>query len=95
MRAKEVGIKKTLGAGKRSLVTQFLLETFVISIIAMGLAVVTAKGLIVLFEYISQKTFISSLFINWQQPANYIAFVLLIGFVSGLYPAFYLTAFTP
>ena len=56
---------------------------------------ITAKGLIILFEYISQKPFINSLFIHWQQPAILFAFVLLIGFVSGLYPAFYLTAFTP
>ena len=76
VRAKEVGIKKTLGATKKSLVIQFLLETFVISIIAMALAVITAKGLIILFEYISQKPFINSLFIHWQQPAILFAFVL-------------------
>ena len=95
VRAKEVGIKKTLGATKESLVTQFLLETFVISILAMALAILAAKGLVFLFELITQKPFINSLFINWQQPTVLFAFVLFIGIISGLYPAFYLTAFTP
>jgi putative ABC transport system permease protein len=95
VRAKEVGIKKTLGASRKSLVLQFLLETFVISIVAMALAVITAKELVIFFEYISRKAFISSLFLNWQQPAILFAFVLFIGLASGLYPAFYLTAFTP
>ncbi len=95
VRAKEVGIKKTLGATKRSLVIQFLLETFVISILAMAFAVITAKGLVFLFEFIAQKPFVNSLFVNWEQPTVLFSVVLLIGLLSGLYPAFYLTAFTP
>ena len=95
VRAKEVGIKKTLGATKKSLVIQFMLETFVISIMAMVLAVIVASGLVILFEFITQKPFINSLFVNWQQPTVLFTIVLIIGLISGLYPAFYLTAFTP
>jgi putative ABC transport system permease protein len=77
------------------LVIQFLLETFVISIMAMALAVIIARGLVILFNFIAQKPFIDSLFVNWQQPTVLFTIVLIIGLISGLYPALYLTAFSP
>lgn len=93
-RAKEVGVRKVMGAGKGKLIMQFISEAIIMSFIAVLIAV----GLIYLalpsFNTLVQK----ELTVNILQPAH-LAYLLLIGVVTGLlagsYPAFYLSSFNP
>ncbi|HZZ75610.1 MAG TPA: ABC transporter permease, partial [Puia sp.] len=92
-RAKEVGIRKVMGAEKRSLIWQFLGESVIMSFLAMLLAVIIASLLQPLFILYTQKS--ESLF---NQAALWICILSLTlgtGILSGIYPAFYLSTFKP
>jgi putative ABC transport system permease protein len=92
-RAKEVGMRKVLGAEKKSLVWQFLGESVLMCIIALGIALVLARAILPLFNNFTGKDldpFDQPYFIFWI-----IGITLLTGVLSGIYPAFYLSAFKP
>lgn len=93
-RAKEVGIRKVVGAGKRSLIMQFLGESVIMSCQALLLAIFLAWIAIPWFNHLTNK----SLHL-WDAPAvlwGWIAtLTLCTGFISGLYPALYLSSFMP
>ncbi|MFN7118575.1 MAG: ABC transporter permease, partial [Saprospiraceae bacterium] len=93
IRAKEVGIKKTLGVHRKTLIRQFLLESVLFSLLAMGIAMIFSEGLLLVFERITENKLTNSLFDHWQYPAALLGFSLLTGLLAGTYPAFYLTAF--
>ncbi len=93
-RAKEVGIKKAVGAGKKQLVFQFLFESVLTLSIAAVFAITLVQLSLPFFNGLTGRTL--SLF---TLPYNYflIGFVLLIalGILSGTYPAFFLSSFQP
>jgi putative ABC transport system permease protein len=94
-RAREVGIRKTFGSERSALIGQFLLESILISVLAILVAFGLITLLLPVFNQISGK----SLSVNWfLQPFNLaliIAFTLAVGLVAGLYPAFILSSFKP
>jgi putative ABC transport system permease protein len=90
-RAKEVGIRKVLGADKRMLIRQFIGESVIFSITALLIAIVLALILMPAFNSFTEK----SLTINPLILIEIIAVSLVTGFVSGSYPAFFLSAFQP
>lgn len=93
-RAKEVGIRKVAGAGKRLLVLQFLGESIFLSLIAFVLALIMVQLSLSAFNVLVGK----ELFINYADPFFWLyclAFVLFTGVVAGSYPAFYLSSFNP
>jgi putative ABC transport system permease protein len=92
-RSAEVGIRKVLGAEKSSLIRQFLGESLLMSLIAFLLALAIAELLIPLFEGLSGARL--SLFIHLRLTALFLGLSLLVGLVSGLYPAFFLSSFQP
>jgi putative ABC transport system permease protein len=93
-RAREVGVRKALGSSRKSLMGQFLLESVLLSFLAM----VIAFALIELtLPYFNQLLEIN-ITINNQSPlfwAALLALVLITGLLSGCYPALYLSSFTP
>jgi putative ABC transport system permease protein len=94
-RAKEVGVKKTLGALRSALISQFQTESILLALISTALALVLVEGLRLM---ITKLAGIDITFTLWRDPAVLIMipFIpLVIGFLSGLYPSFYLTAFRP
>ncbi len=94
-RASEVGVRKVLGAEKKSLLAQFLGESLLMSFIALVLAGVITLLTLPLFEELSGK----SLTITTEQKitlaAVFILLTLLTGLIAGSYPAFYLSSFQP
>ena len=93
-RAKEVGIRKVAGAQKGSLVMQFISESLLLAFVAGVLAVLIVQLSLPAFNEVVGK----KLFINYTRPAYWvyaIFFILLTGIIAGLYPAFYLSSFTP
>ena len=94
-RAKEIGIRKTMGSSRKNLVFQFLTETFFITSIATILSVILAPFLLRMFaDFIPEGLHFDIL----HQPVLIIFLVLLamlVSFLSGLYPALVLSGFKP
>ena len=93
-RAKEVGIRKVVGAEKRSLIGQFLGESILLSLIAAVFAFVLVFLLLPSFgELVGKK-----LTINYSDYRIWLAalgFIIITGLLAGSYPALYLSAFKP
>ncbi len=95
LRAKEVGVRKVVGAARQSLIGQFLTESVVTVFIASLLAIGLAAIILPAFNHFTQKElsiFSTNMQLVWIMIAG---FTLLIGFIAGLYPAFYLSGFRP
>jgi putative ABC transport system permease protein len=94
-RAKEVGIRKVVGAGKKQLAGQFLGESVVLCLIAFVLTFFLSWLLLPLFNQLAGKTISSSIFEHW----NYLALLFFasigIGLLAGIYPALVLSSFKP
>lgn len=94
-RAKEVGIRKTLGSNRLKLIIQFLTESSVIALLAVMLAVLIINLAVPYFNNVSGKTLAFSLTDNYLIIPGLLIFSLSIGILAGLYPAFLLTSFNP
>lgn len=92
-RAKEVGVRKTMGSYKRQLVFQFLTESFLLSVVGVVLAVVIVQLVLPFFNSLTEKT----LELSITGPTVSILFVLaaFVGFLAGIYPSFILSSFNP
>ncbi|HUZ58637.1 MAG TPA: ABC transporter permease, partial [Hanamia sp.] len=94
-RAKEIGIRKTMGSSRKSLVFQFLTETLFITFIATILSILIAPVLLKMFANFIPEGLHFDLI---HQPSMIIFLILLtvsISFLSGLYPALILSGFRP
>lgn len=92
-RAREVGMRKTLGSLKSQLISQFLIESMVYSFIAVILAALIVNLLLPQFNTLSGKEFSYDQLFDPLMIAGTIGVAILIGFLAGSYPAFYLTRF--
>jgi putative ABC transport system permease protein len=93
-RAKEVGIKKTIGATRTSLVTQFLMESLVLTICSTILAIALLELCMPMFNQLLGI----EMGVAYANPLLWIGLltvVLLTGLIAGSYPAFYLSSFNP
>jgi putative ABC transport system permease protein len=94
-RAKEVGVRKVLGSARKYLVMQFLTESILVTFVSTIIAVVLAMVLMPLFNQMSGKELaFTSHSLVWLLPSVIIT-VLVIGFLAGSYPAFFLSSFQP
>ena len=93
-RAKEVGVRKVLGSGKKRLITQFMGEAFMMSFMATVIAVLIVSLSLPAFNLLMQK----NLALNPGSPVH-ILFLLVItvvcGLIAGSYPSLYLSSFNP
>lgn len=94
-RAKEVGIRKTMGTSRNKLIFQFLGESIMISTVAMVLSLFLAELFLLAFMYITGTPLVSTIWSNPNTVLLFAGFSVLVGVCSGLYPAFYLTSFNP
>lgn len=94
-RAKEVGVKKTLGALRGSLIGQFQVESITISFIAMIFAILIVELLKPVIGELADVPFSTSFLYVWPNVLVLPLIPLAVGFLAGLYPSFYLTAFKP
>ncbi|MEO0902825.1 MAG: FtsX-like permease family protein, partial [Bacteroidota bacterium] len=93
-RAKEVGVRKVVGAPKRYLIGQFLTESVILSIVSFILGLTIAWSMMPLFNSISGKE-LSLPFSNPIFIPILIFSALIVGLLAGLYPSFYLSRFRP
>lgn len=94
-RAKEVGVRKAIGAPTSRLVWQFLLESYFYIIVAVIIALFLIMVMIVPFNILTEKNLDSSAFFSPVFLGGILFFVITVGLLAGSYPAFYLTQFTP
>ncbi len=88
-RIKEIGVKKSVGAQRKSLMVQFTVESLVIAGISMALALVIVSLLLPQFNVISGKELV--LHFNANLFLGILLITLSAGFISGIYPALYLS----
>jgi len=93
-RAREVGVRKTLGSGKRQLIFQFFSESIILAFIAFVLSILAVFLLLPFFNELVDK----QLALDLTKPLFWGAAIVLIlftGIVAGSYPALYLSSFNP
>ncbi len=94
-RAKEIGIKKILGAQRQMLIIQFLGESLLISFIALFIALAMIEFLLPVFNMLFDKDLTINYFTQWQVFAGLIIITFLVGIIAGSYPSFYLSGMIP
>ncbi|HET7001804.1 MAG TPA: ABC transporter permease [Puia sp.] len=94
-RAKEVGIRKVVGAGRRQLTAQFIGESVIICLIAFILTLATAALLLSSFNQLAGKTLSKGIFDNLQFIGMLFLASIGIGLLAGIYPALVLSSFKP
>ncbi len=93
-RAKEVGVRKVVGAQRKSLVMQFIAESTLISLIAMLIAIAIVYLTLPLFNLLVSKEIVLALF-ELRFFTTVILIVLVTGLLAGSYPAFFLSSYQP
>jgi len=94
-RAKEVGIRKVMGAHKPQLILQFVIESILITLFAAILAIILGYWLIPFYNDIAGKSFDPEMFESIKLISLLLAVTIVVGVLAGSYPAFFLTAFAP
>ena len=94
-RAKEVGLRKVVGAQRGQLIKQFLGESMILTCIALILAMLLVTLTMPLFRNISAKDLTMDYLTNPVLLAGLLALLLVVSLIGGSYPAFFLSAFRP
>ncbi|MBN2246067.1 MAG: ABC transporter permease [Candidatus Aminicenantes bacterium] len=94
-RAKEVGLRKVVGAQKPQLIRQFLGESFILTFIALIFSLVLVLLTLQVFRNISGKEISINVFSNPILILGLLGLLIAVGFIGGSYPAFFLSAFRP
>lgn len=93
-RAKEVGLRKVVGSFRKDLIKQFLTESIVFTTLAVLIGFAIAWLLTPFFNSLSGKS-LEIPFDQWWLYPSTLLFILMVGIISGIYPAFYLSSFRP
>ncbi len=94
-RAKEVGIKKVGGSTTGMLIAQFLFESFILTFVSLILSIIFIKVTLPYFNNLLGANLVLNLFASWYTIPSLILFAFFVGFLSGSYPALFLSSFNP
>jgi putative ABC transport system permease protein len=94
-RQKEVGVRKTLGAGKTQLAAQFMAESALVMTLSLGLAVALVYAASPVFQQFTEKSGVA--FVRWSGEfvAAGLGLLVVVGLLTSSYPALYLARFDP
>ena len=95
LRAKEVGLRKVVGSSRNKLMRQFLSESVLLSYISLALGIVIVEILLPLYRNLIGRQLEIHYFDNFVVIPSLLAFGLIVGIISGSYPAFFLSSFKP
>jgi putative ABC transport system permease protein len=95
LRGKEVGMRKIVGSSRRGLMLQFMVESVLLSFISLAVGVAIAAALLPFYRNLIGRQVGIELFTNWLVIPVLLGLGLVVGFLSGSYPAFFLSAFKP
>ncbi|MEJ7645543.1 MAG: ABC transporter permease [Chryseolinea sp.] len=94
-RAKEVGMRKTLGGQRIQLVTQFLFESTLLCVIAVVLALIMVVTVLPTFNVFAEKNIDATVLLQPFYLSLLLVLPLIVGLLSGIYPAFVLSSYNP
>jgi putative ABC transport system permease protein len=94
-RAREVGVRKSIGAFRWQLSMQFIGESIMLAFIALFFALILVKLFLPAIESLSGRDLDFPIFTSWKLILSLIAGTILLGIISGLYPSAYLSSFKP
>ncbi len=94
-RAKETGVRKSLGAKRKELIGQFLVESFLYNLVAMLVSISAVVLLLPQFNELARLSIPMTIFLNPIFISGLLVLLIIGTFLSGLYPAFVLTSFDP
>jgi len=95
VRAKEVAVKKVVGASRKQLIIQFVGETIILSVFSLFVALALVEILMPLFNWFTEKNIVFREILTLEIFCGFLLFGMVLGIISGLYPAFYLSSFMP
>jgi len=94
-RAKEIGLRKTLGADRPKLIRQFLSESVLYSLVSLAVSLLIVEMVLPFFNSVTGKALsVSYLQLSWL-PLAVLALAVMVGLLAGCYPALYLSRFRP
>ena len=93
-RAKEVGLRKTVGSYRSYLIGQFLVESLIYSVLSFTIGIVLAWVMLPNFNELAGKSIVFPWMQPWFVPSTVVA-AIVVGLLAGIYPAFYLSSFKP
>ncbi len=94
-RAKEIGIRKVVGGTRKQLLVQFLSESFILCLIAFGLAIVIVTTVLPVFNQLSNKALSLYYLLNAKLIIGYVLLFVITGLLAGFYPAIVLSNYNP
>ncbi len=94
-RIREVGLRKVMGAGRANLVLQFITEALILSMAAFLISFFLVEWLLPLFGHLVNRNLSFSPFVQYQLFLTFLGIALLVGLVSGSYPAWFSSSFSP
>ncbi len=95
MRAREVSLRKVVGAKRSQLIVQFMAESVITALIAMALAFAIVEILLHAFDSLLDRPIAFHLLADWPLSLSILAVALGAGTLGGIYPAFVLSSFRP
>ena len=95
LRAKEIGIRKVIGAQRKEIISQFLGESILITWVALVLAFILINSLLPLINKLSNQSLSFTSLFYWQILLPVLALPFIIGLISGIYPAVFMSSFIP
>ncbi|NIR49027.1 FtsX-like permease family protein, partial [candidate division KSB1 bacterium] len=95
LRAREVGVRKAIGARRMQVAWQFLAESTLLSLLALGIAVYLVWLFLPVFNSLAGKSLEIRTVINWFHISGMLGIGLLVGVLAGSYPAMVLSGFQP
>ena len=95
LRGREVGIRKTLGSTRLQVIRQFLVETVIMTVLAVCLAGILSAMVLPLFNQIAGKNLNLPFFTEWWAIPIFLGFAFIIGVIAGFYPALFLASYKP
>lgn len=93
-RAKEVGVRKVIGSTRKMLISQFIVESFLLTILGLILAFILIEASIPYFNQLLNTDLIID-YTDWTSWTALMVLTLFTGFIAGSYPAFFLSSFEP
>jgi putative ABC transport system permease protein len=94
-RAREVGLRKVVGSRRGPLISQFLSESIVLTVISLVISIIIVMALMPRFNILAGKSFDLHVIYNPVVLLSIISVILVVGIIGGSYPAFFLSRFSP
>jgi putative ABC transport system permease protein len=94
-RAKEVGLRKVVGAARKQLIVQYLSESVVIAFLSLALSILMTTVAIEWLNQFSEKELVLNVLASGELLVGLIGFAVLVGVLAGIYPAFIVSGFMP